>query len=95
MIGVIQWAIADPIPVPAPGPSVNERAFYLRNLAARATLLAKAIEVSERLCERRGQLEPGASRAAITTANAKWARAAEDRDRAERNFELIIERFRK
>jgi hypothetical protein len=94
VIGTIQWAIAEPTPVPAPGPSVNERAFYLRNLAARATLLAKAIEVSEKLCERRGQLETGSTRAAITTANAKWARAAEARDRYERNFELILDKFK-
>ncbi len=91
MIG--QWAVPDPTPVPAPGPGVNERAFYLRNLAARATLLAQAIEASERLCMRRGELDPGTTRARLTTANAKWARAAEFRDHAERNFALIIERF--
>lgn len=39
---------------------------------------------SERLAQARGALPAGSSRARVTTANARWMRAAEERDRIER-----------
>ena len=49
---------------------------------ARAYLKAKA--ASERASEVRRDLPPGSSRAKVTTANARWARQAEERERLER-----------
>jgi hypothetical protein len=43
-------------------------------------LLAKAEKASAKAAERRAALPPGSSRARVTSANAKWARAAEHRD---------------
>lgn len=43
--------------------------------------LAKAEKRSAAFAERRASIRPGASRARTTTANARWARAAEHRDR--------------
>lgn len=42
--------------------------------------LARAESKSTRCSEKRAELPPGSSRARVTTANAKWARAAEYRD---------------
>lgn len=42
--------------------------------------LAKAEKRSATLMERRASLSPGSTRARVTTANARWARAAEHRD---------------
>ena len=41
----------------------------------------KAQAASERAMDARGALPPGSSRARVTTANARWASAAEHRDR--------------
>ena len=43
--------------------------------------LIKAHRDSLKLAQRRADCDPGTSRARITTANAKWSRAAEHRDR--------------
>lgn len=43
--------------------------------------LARAEQKSQQLAERRAALPPGSSRARVTSANARWARAAEHRDR--------------
>jgi hypothetical protein len=43
-------------------------------------LLAKAEKASAKACSARATLPPGSSRARVTSANAKWARAAEHRD---------------
>lgn len=40
-----------------------------------------AVKASERASEVRRDLPPGSSRAKVTTANARWSRAAEERDR--------------
>lgn len=40
-----------------------------------------AAKSSAKWAERRAALPPGSSRARVTTANAGWARAAEERDR--------------
>lgn len=50
------------------------------DLAKAVKALAKAHRQSLALATRRGNME-NASRAAITRANAAWARVAEDRDR--------------
>lgn len=41
----------------------------------------RAVEASERASEARRALPPGSSRAKVTTANARWISAAEERDR--------------
>lgn len=48
-----------------------------------ARRLVDAERRSLRACNARGSLPYGSSRAKVTTANARWARAAEERDRAE------------
>lgn len=51
--------------------------------------LARAQLRSIGLAEARGRLPPGTSRARVTTANARWARAAEERDRLLRKLEEL------
>jgi hypothetical protein len=43
--------------------------------------LARAQRASEKASAARAALPPGSSRARVTTANARWMRAAEHRDR--------------
>lgn len=43
--------------------------------------LARAEAASARACNARASLPAGSSRARVTSANARWARAAEHRDR--------------
>jgi putative hemolysin len=52
-------------------------------------LLAKAQAASERAAERRMSLGVGASRARVTTANARWATAAEHRDRVAAHLDAL------
>jgi hypothetical protein len=56
-----------------------------RELRRLTVLAAKAAEA-------RAALPPGSSRARVTTANARWARFAEARDRRERELNLLRER---
>lgn len=60
--------------------SETESAWYMR-AAGLIRDLAKAQAASERASEARRNAAPGTSRAKITTLNARWARAAEHRDR--------------
>jgi hypothetical protein len=53
--------------------------------------LEKANARSLKLSEARRALPPGSSRARVTTANARWARAAEERDRLLRELEAYDE----
>jgi len=53
--------------------------YYAAADALRA--LARAEDASQRAAAARSALPPGSSRARVTTANARWARAAEHRDR--------------
>lgn len=46
---------------------------------------------SERWAARRASLPPGSSRARVTTANAKWAQAAEARDIREAQIRAALE----
>ena len=59
--------------------------------------LAKELQAAERkslaACEARGSLPPGSSRARVTTANARWATAAEARDRADARLRAEIARL--
>lgn len=48
---------------------------------ARAKALVDAERKSLKACDARGSLPAGSTRARVTTANANWARAAEQRDR--------------
>lgn len=45
---------------------------------------------SDRLCRSRAALPPGSSRARVTTANARWARAAEARDRIAAQLDALM-----
>ena len=49
-------------------------------------LYQELVKKSLKLSEARAKLEPGTSRARVTTANARWARAAEARDTREREL---------
>ena len=80
----------EPMPLEPCPPGKNERAWELAQIALRAKRLAAAIEEVERLCEARFNMEAGSSRAAITTAHAKCARAKEERDRCRANFEYAL-----
>lgn len=54
--------------------------------------LARAERDSQKATEARASLPPGSSRARVTTANARWMRKAEHRDRLARQLgELIAE----
>lgn len=75
-----------PAPLPRNDGLVSDRVHMLRQVVERAQVLLKAQIASERACDARGAMEPGSSRARLTTANARWMRAAEDRDRCERNL---------
>ena len=50
-------------------------------------LYAAAEKKSARLAEARANLPPGSTRARVTSANARWARAAEARDLLARKLE--------
>jgi putative hemolysin len=52
-------------------------------------LLAQAQAASERAADRRMSLGVGASRARVTTANARWATAAEHRDRVAAHLDAL------
>lgn len=51
--------------------------------------LSSAERSSSRAAEARSKLPPGSSRARVTTANARWARAAEHRDRLLRELAAL------
>lgn len=44
------------------------------------------VRAATKASESRSRLPPGSSRARVTTANSRWARAAEARDRREREL---------
>jgi len=52
-----------------------------KDIARLAKLYAQAVEQSERASDVRAALPIGSSRARVTTANARWMSAAENRDR--------------
>lgn len=52
--------------------------------------LADAQAKSTRAMQARQRLEPGSTRARVTTANANWARAAEHRDRCQDRLDALL-----
>ena len=54
---------------------------FLKKIADLMKELAKEEKASFKASEARRKLNPGSSRARVTTANARWASAAEARDR--------------
>lgn len=78
-------AIATPAVMPVP--------VSTSVLATRRAQLERALKVatraSERACSARAALPPGSSRARVTTANARWMRAAEERDRVQAQLQAI------
>lgn len=85
------YFVCPPVPLPDnPGPW-SDTAHRYRQIATRAKALAGAQEASERCADQRAMLDAGSSRSRITSANAKWMRAAEDRDRCLRNFVQALE----
>ena len=59
----------------------DPRTLSLSDYLATSKPLARAAAKSIKACEARGALPPGSSRARVTSANARWMRAAEERDR--------------
>jgi hypothetical protein len=55
----------------------------MRSIPDLQRALKSASEKSRRLCLARAELPPGSSRARVTTANARWKSAAEERERLE------------
>lgn len=58
--------------------NVRPSASFIKRLEK---LLAAATMKSAKACDARAALPPGSSRARVTTANARWRRCVEDRDR--------------
>lgn len=47
---------------------------------------------AEKFCHARASLPPGSSRARVTTANARWAAAAEAREDTRRRLDALLSR---
>lgn len=60
---------------------VEHSTASLREIALTAKLYANSLEKLDKLSGRRKNLPTGSSRAAVTTANAKWSISAEDANR--------------
>lgn len=58
-------------------------------LSALRLALARLTAASAKACSARAALPPGSSRARVTTANARWASAAEARDRCQERIEAL------
>lgn len=84
------FAIAPPRSIwPAPE-GVSEKVHAYRQVADRAKALAAAQAASEKAADSRALIETGSTRARITTANARWMQAAEDRDCKLASLELAL-----
>lgn len=70
------------VEAPGPGASKAVLAAWKRLKAAQAASLKAS--------EARSNLSPGTSRARVTTANARWARHAEERDRALADYLALV-----
>lgn len=57
-----------------------------KEVKRRVVAFLDAYEASVRASEARAALPPGSSRAKVTTANARWMSAAEERDRCAREL---------
>lgn len=79
---------------PAPNPPMKLDYPLTERVVARYEREWRAAQAkSEAASRRRAGLGPGCSRAAITTANARWMSAAEHRDRLLERFERAREEF--
>ena len=65
-----------------------------KELAVIAKTYAAAIESSRKYAERRLLLGTDCTRAAMTTANANWERAIDDREHKKRAFVSCLENFK-
>lgn len=72
---------------------MSDRAEKLMELSVASKRYAEAIVASMRASDSRAALGPHATRARITSANARWARCAEDRDRKEERFNRALKAF--
>jgi Alpha/beta hydrolase len=66
---------------PPPAPTADQAKAHAAELHRLQRELRRATLASQRATEARAALPPGSSRARVTTANARWMRAAEARDR--------------
>jgi hypothetical protein len=69
---------------------MGDQVPLLKELRAALCDLIKAEEDSMRLCIARGAMPVSSTRAKATTAEARWARAAEDRDRKLRRVSELV-----
>lgn len=63
----------------------------MKSVALLRSALLAAERASARAAAARSRLPPGSSRARVTSANAKWSRAAEHRDRLARELAEMTE----
>ena len=78
-----------------PGAEPKSRVELARDLIRLAKAYEKAQAKSEAASRARAALPPGSSRARVTTANARWAQAAEARDRRQEQFLDLCARIAK
>lgn len=71
---------------------MDDRIEILGQLRNELAQLIKAERESMRLCMARGAMPISATRAQSTTAEARWARAAEWRDRVEQRVINLVDR---
>lgn len=74
---------------------MSEHVDLARDLLRAAMALEKAQAKSDAASRSRAALPPGSSRARVTSANARWMRAAEERDRRDAAFRALVERIAK
>lgn len=72
---------------------MSDRVPLLKELKHAVSDLIKAEEDSMRLCMAKGAMPVSATRARLTTANARWAQAAEQRDRIEKRVCDLVQRL--
>lgn len=72
---------------------MSKRATRYDNIVEIARRLQRLERKSLEACFARGALLPGSTRARVTTANARWASAAELRDRALEDLRAEIARL--
>lgn len=65
------------------------RSQWVKRLADLMRELARAEAAVERASARRRDLPPGSTRARVTTANARWMQAAEERDRIKEELDEL------
>lgn len=74
-------------------PCADPRVLRASEVLRLAIVLARAQIATDKATDRRAALPAGTSRARVTTANARWGRAAEARDRAEQAYSASLARL--